>query len=280
MAENEEQSQPPGFVSSLLTTKNVLLIVIGILTAWNTYTTQVTKNKLDITKAQLDTAKARLEIQSIILENQNTALESDIRKREFGNSLKFKLYEEVRNAITGREPKIQDAVVLIINEMLADDSVYRAKLSNILLGSQNTDATVKTSIVQTQKMEYTFVAEQTQMLATLNQTRNEDKFTIDVFYLEDVKQEAQPRAEKIVKLLEAKYPQNTVRLRLLPKIINARSGYGIGSNQVRYEAGEKKLADEVIDYINGEKVFQREQLTGRPVKSKTIHYISVFVRNM
>lgn len=280
MPENEDQPQQPGFVSNLLTTKNVVLIVIGILTAWNTYTTQVTKNKLDITKAQLDTAKARLEIQSIMLENQSTALESDLRKREFGNSLKFRLYEEVRNAITGREPKIQDAVVLIINEMLADDSVYRAKLSNILLSSQNTDAAVKTSIVQTQKLEYTFVAEQTQTLATLNRPENEDKFTIDVFYLEDVKQEAKPRAEKIVTLLDTKYPQHTVRLRMLPKIINARSGYGIGSNQVRYEPGEKKLAEEVIDYITSEKIFPREQLTGHPVKSKTTHYISVFVRNM
>lgn len=280
MGENEDQPQHPGFVSSLLTTKNVVLIVIAILTAWNTYTTQVTKNKLDITKAQLDTAKARLEIQSVVIANQSAVLDTDIRKREFGNNLKFKLYEEVRNAITGREPKIQDAVVLIINEMLADDSLYRAKLSNILLNSQNTDAAVKTNIVQTQKLEYTFVAEQTQTLATLSRTKNEDKFTIDVFYLEDVKQEARPGAEKIVKLLQAKYPQHTVRIRLLPKIINAKSGYGISSNQVRYEPGEKKLAEEVIDYINGEKVFPREQLIGHPVLSKTAHYISVFVRNM
>lgn len=280
MPENEDQPQQQGFVSSLVTTKNVILIILAILTGWNTYWTQRTKNSLEVTKAQLDTAKARLEIQSIILANQSAELESDIRKREFGNDLKFKLYEEVKDAITKRESKIQDAVVLIINEMLADDSLYRAKLSNILLSSQNTDAAVKTSIVQTQKLEYTFVAEQTQTQATLNLSKNEDKYTIDVFYLEDVKQEAQPRAEKIVKLLEAKYPQHTVRLRMLPKIINARSGYGVGSNQVRYEPGEKKLADEVIGYITGEKVFPREQLTGHPVKNKTAHYISIFVRNM
>lgn len=264
----------------LVQVKTIVLAVLALLTAWNTYTTQVTQNKLKITEAQLDTAKQKLEIQENILTNQKLALDTELRQREFGNNLKFKLYEEVRNAISGKDPRVQDAVVLIINEMLADDSLYRGKLSNILLHSNNTAEAVKTSIIDTQKAELQFEVDQRKAFSTSKSTSaTRTAFTIDVFYLEEKSNEAQPHATQIADLLRQHYPDYTIRVRLLPRSVNARSGYGINFNQVRFEQQETSVAKEVIDVIRGSNILSAEPPVGHPVSNVTRNYMSVFVRN-
>lgn len=277
MAEDEDENGNQSvWLSRVLNFKNGLLAIITVITAWNTYTTTVTNNDLQIVQAQLDTAKSKLEIQSVILANQSTELETDIRRREFGNNLKFKLYEEVRNAITENEPKIQDAVVLIINEMLADDSAYRAKLSNIILNSRNTAPSVKASIQTTQKLEAVFASEQVKTFTTVRPSGGNNRFVIDVFYLEDSKSESLPLAKKVESDLKAKFPENTIRVRMLPKSINARSSYGINTNQIRFEPGEKKFAEEIRLHMLETNTLS--QLTAYVVKNKTPNYLSVFVK--
>ena len=105
-------------------------------------------------------------------------------------------------------------------------------------------------------------------------------FTIDVFYLESIKQEALPRAKQIKELLTAVWPTFNIRLRLLPREVNARSGYRIDANQVRYEKGEETIAQKCLNAIVSKKIFTLEQPVLHEVKKVTSNYISVFVRNM
>lgn len=261
-----------GWISRLFTLKNIILAVLMVLTAWNTYRTQITQNKLDIAQKQLDTAQSKLEIQSITLENL-------LKKKEFESNLKFKIYEEVKEAVVKRDKQLQDVVVIIVNEMLADDSIFRSKMNNLLLGSPFTDNSIKASIIKTQIAESEFTKK---TMSVERAGGNSKQLTIDVFYLEDILQESIPRTDNIVQELKKKFPDAIIRKRLLPRSINAQSGYRIGSNQIRFKVFQEPLAIEIKKLITDKKIFQLEQLQLQPVKANasSSNYISIFVRNM
>jgi len=101
---------------------------------------------------------------------------------------------------------------------------------------------------------------------------------IDVFYLEDLESEAEPLAQRVAGVLSERYKH--VRLRLLPTAVNARKGYRVDHNQLRYEHAELKVAQEVLRLVNGTGVFTNEDMVLREVSNKTPNYISVFIRNL
>jgi hypothetical protein len=105
-----------------------------------------------------------------------------------------------------------------------------------------------------------------------------DRFTIDVFYLETIEREAEPRAQQIVSILQQKYPQYQIRKRKLPRNINAQPGYRVSGNEIRFEIDEGQIAVEIKALIDG--VFPREKPILHKITYSTPHYISVFVRNM
>lgn len=218
-----------------------------------------------IVKHGLDTQAANL---------QNTALriETQLKEKEFTNDLKLHMYSEVKEAITHNDKKLQSAVLLIVNELLADDSAFRDKLVYLLHASPNTSDSVKVEIQKIEKKENAFYTEQVM--------KPQQTFTIDVFYIEDVLKEALPRANQVKKLLDAHYPDYQVRLRMLPKSINARSGYRIESNEIRFDDEEKDLAQKIQQLLKTSGIFKLEQPRLREVSKVTPNYMSVFVRNM
>jgi hypothetical protein len=254
-----ENNEDGTFTGKFLTFKNLVLAAIAILTAFNTYTSTRTKNKLEIETMRIDTAQRALNLHT-------TEMNNIIKMREFENSLKMEMYQETKAAI-GKDSLTQNATMIILNEMLDDDSVFRWKLKSILSQSPNPKAQ---AIVQ-QKLE-TFSAQQSNI-------RN-DHFTVDVFYLDEIAKEALPRAKKVVDLLHSRFPTYTVRLRLLPSAINSQSGYRIDSNKIRFEKSEYTKAKEVLDVITAAKVFQLEQPRMNQITYHTPNYISIFVRNM
>lgn len=216
--------------------------------------------------------KQKLENQATNLANTATRIETELKEREFTNTLKIQMYSEVKDAIAKKDKQLQNAVLLIVNEMLEDDSLFRDKLITILLSSPNTDDSVR---VEQQRMEdraVRFRKEETQIA--------ENKFTIDVFMLEDLQQEAAPRVDRIIALLTEKFPNYQIRKRILPRSINARSGYRVAQNEIRFEAEEEPIARQVHDIILANHVFQFEQPRLKMITHKTPNYISVFVRNM
>ena len=87
---------------------------------------------------------------------------------------------------------------------------------------------------------------------------------------------------KIKLALEQAQPTYKVRLRKLPRNINAKSGYRISANEIRYEANEKEVAEEILRIIQEKQVFEFEQPRLKQIRPSkpTPNYISVFVRNM
>ncbi|MCF8368451.1 MAG: hypothetical protein K9G76_05365 [Bacteroidales bacterium] len=201
-------------------------------------------------------------------------IETDLKQREFQNTLKIQMYGEVKEAISQEDEKLQNAVLLMVNEMLSDDSLFRDKLITILLASPNTDESVK---VEQQKLE-----KKTQEFVQLEKQKTASVFTIDVFYLEDVVAEAEPRAKQIEQLILDHMQGYQVRFRQLPRNINAKSGYRISANEIRYEADEKEIAEKILSLIQEADIFQLEQprLNQINPNKPTPNYISIFVRNM
>lgn len=216
--------------------------------------------------------KQELETQAANLESTALRIETELKQKEFNNELKLHMYSEVKDAITRNDKKVQSAVLLIVNELLADDSSFRDKLVDLLEASPFTNDSVKVEIQKIEKKESAFYTEQS--------PNGGQAFTIDVFYLEDIMKEAMPKARQVKKLLETTYPGYKIRLRLLPKSINARSGYRIDANEIRYDAQEKVLAQKCQQLLKAEGIFTNEQPRLREVSSATPNYMSIFVRNM
>ncbi len=218
------------------------------------------------------TIKQNLENQSIKISNTAESIESELKQKEFNNSLKLQMYNEVKDAILKKDTSLQKAVMLIVNEMLADDSIFRDKLLTLLLASPNTVNSLRTEQRKNDTITRYFRMEESQISAS--------KFTIDIFYLDDIKTEAKPRAEKIKSILSAKYPDYNVRVRLLPRNINARNGYRISGNEIRYEENEKDIANQALKLIEQNKIFSAEQPKLQLSHQNSPKYISIFVRNM
>jgi hypothetical protein len=271
----EENKVSGGLIGGVFTARNIILAVFAVLTAYNTFMTQWTQAKLDKAQKELDTAQSKLEIQSIAIDNF-------IKKKEFESNLKFKIYDEVKEAVIKKDKQLQDVVVIIVNEMLADDSTFKSKMNKLLLGSPYTDASVKTDIIKTQIAETEFSRMKASMAMMDSTGMHSRRLTIDVFYLEDILQESVPRADKIVDELKKKYPAALVRKRLLPRSVNAQSGYLVSSNQIRFMNSQKVLAAEIQGLITEKKIFQLEQLQLHPVRGNTgsVNYIGIYVRNM
>ena len=179
------------------------------------------------------------------------------------------IYKEVKDAIAGKDTGLQNATLIVVNEMLKDDTAFREKLKTVLFASSNSK-----DLYKVQKNIDQFAEAEIQ---TKTQT---GKFTIDVFYLDDIPSESVPCTDKVVALLKTKYPGYNIRKRLLPKEVNARSGYRIDANQIRYEPNESNMANEIKKAIESNKIFQNEQPFLRTTTNKTPGYISIFIRNI
>lgn len=245
----------------LLNIKNIVLVAIGILTAINTYVTTVTKNRLD---------------------NQRAEMEQMMRKKEFENELRFKVFDEVKKAISARDSNMQEVVSVMIEEVLMDDSLFKERMKSVLLSSRNTSEYVKESIQKNEE----FAQQEAEIQKTAATEEPGDKtevkapnpMRIDVFYLEDLP-EGQKRAEKTAELLKEKYRNNSIQLRLLPRAVNARSGYRIEQNQIRYEANEESVATSIKELLDSTIMNQQNPIVPHKVQYHTPNYISVFVRN-
>lgn len=258
-------------ILEILNQKWVTPLFAIITTALGCYFYFITKN-IDIQKAKL--------------ENLEKRLNTELRQKEFNNTLKITLYKEVKEAIKSGDSNVQNATKIIVNELLQEDTVFREKLKTILISNaKNPAAMLKKENLNNYILE-TFANKKKSDSTVIIKNAT---FKIDIFYLEETTallNEAKPRAEKLYTLLKQYYPKYTINIRLFPKEINAKAGYRIGSNQIRYEpkTNEQKIAEDVLNKISSyekqtSKIFDLETPKLYPVSNKTSNYISIFIRN-
>ena len=208
----------------------------------------------------------KLDVQERKLKQIETSMNTKLREKEFINNLRLTLYQEVKQSMKTNDTVQQKITLLLIDELLKEDTGFRDKLITLVLSRTQSPTLVK---------------EQNEIIS-FNETEShvKGKWNINVFWLEDIPEESLPRAEKAVKLIQAKYPDVNVRLRKLSKTVNSKQGYRISRNVVRAELHEIKFASKITGLLNNSNVFQNEKLFIAPSSTKSNYSFSIFIRNM
>ncbi|HKR04331.1 MAG TPA: hypothetical protein VJY62_06795 [Bacteroidia bacterium] len=243
--------------------QNIALALIAVATGYNSF-------QNDKIKTGLQNQLAQVEINKASVEKLSSEVHLQIDQKRFSNEQLFGLYREIKESVNQKDCDQQILLTMIVDQVMADNISLRDSLRNFVLKKDPTCSAA----------QYIKKEKHVEAIFENQQKESSGHFTIDVFYLDEIVAEAKPRAERIVTLLKNMYPDYTIRLRLLPKSVNARNGYRIESNQVRFEAAESKIAKEVFDSIVKQNIFQLEQPALNVISYHTQDYISIFVRNM
>lgn len=208
----------------------------------------------------------QLKIQESKLNQIQTSMNTKLQEKGFVNNLRLTLYEEVKESMKSKDTNQQKMTLLLVDELLKEDTTFRDKLVTLVLTHSNSPSLVKD---QEEFINFKEVEKPV-----------EGKWNISVFWLEDVPQEAQPRAEKVAKLIQQKYPTVHVRVRKLSKMVNSKEGYRISQNIIRAEEGETKFANDIAKLINSSDILPMEKLLVVKSRTKSHQNFSIFIRNM
>jgi len=208
----------------------------------------------------------KMDIQEKKLNQIETNVNTKIREKEFINNLRLTLYEEVKQSMKTNDTNQQKITLLLIDELLKEDIEFRDKLITLVLSHNNSPSLVKH---QKDFMDFS----ETESMKT-------NTWNINVYWLEDISSESRPRAEKIVKIIQEKYPNINVKLKKLSKLVNSKKGYRISQNMIRAEKDEMFLATDIMKLINQTNVLEKEKLILVKSNVKTKLIFSIFVRNM
>lgn len=263
MTEEKSKTSIEKWVTSF---QNVALALIAVATGFNSFQNEKINNVL---KNQL----TQVEINKASVEKLSTEVHLQIDQKKFSNEQLFQLYREIKESVNNKDCDQQLLLTMIVDQVMADNLSLRDSLRNFVVKKDPT-CTAAQYIKKEKATEALFETEQ-KVEKEVN-----DKYRIDVFYLDEIPKEAKPRAEHIASLLKKMYPEYNIRLRLLPKAVNARTGYRIDYNQIRFESSESSLAKAVYDAIIKENIFSMEQPQLNVIAYHTPNYISIFVRNM
>jgi hypothetical protein len=265
----ENPTSKSKFLTWISDFKNVALTLIAIATAflafWNKQISEDLNQQLQ--EAQINNAT---------LEALSTQVNIDINQKKFSNEQFLLLNREVRESLSNKADCDQHLLLaMLVDKMLADDVVLRDSIRSIIK-KREPSCSATAYILNEERNEMEF--KQMQIISL----QDKAKFRVDIFYLEDLESEAKPRAEKIQQLLKSLDTKSeyNIRVRLLPKSINSRSGYMIDQNQIRFDPQERPIADSIQSIITKAGIFELEPPILKQIDSRSPNYLSIFVRNM
>lgn len=236
---------------------------------------------LDAELKRLQTQTQKLDIDLKATEGRLKEAEARLKETESGRKLSFDLYKEVRNILERKDktPKDEEALRVLI-ESLADDP-FRYKLLGVLAVSASTPE-VKRAATESSS----FFREEAQVVAqkapvspapdgpgpTVRSTAV-GSMDVDVFYCAARQATSEPIARSILALRQSG-ESGRWRLRFLPDSVNQQPGYGITSNEIRYNVPDETEAAKLLAERIGKtglKVALRES------QQPTRWYISLFI---
>jgi len=252
----------------------VVATFIAVIAAWKAL-------PLNEEIGNLQAATQSLDLQLKAAEGRLKEAEGRLKETESGRKLSFDLYTEVRKVLENKETTPRDEEVLrVLIESLAEDP-FRVKLLSVLAVSakspetrQSAEESGKFYLEQAQLPQRTTPAmvPATQPGRTA-QRPSVDSIDVDVFFCAEKLATSEPIAKRVIDL---KLPSETGRWRprLLPESINRQPGYGIVTNEIRYNVPDETEAAKVLA--------DRLSKAGVSVKLKessqtTKWYVSIFI---
>jgi hypothetical protein len=208
----------------------------------------------------------QLKTQESKLNQIQTSMNTTLQEKGFVNNLRLTLYQEVKQSMKTNDTNQQKITLLLVDELLSEDTNFRNKLVTLVLAHSNSPSLVK------QQQEYMEFDE--------SEGPTKGKWNITVFWLEDVQTESIVRAEKVANLIKQKYPSVNVKVRRLPKMVNSKEGYRISQNLIRAEKSEMKFANQIAKLINSSDILPLEKIEVVNSITKSHQNFSIFIRNM
>ena len=218
------------------------------------------------------------------LVNAKLEIDNTLRQLEFENNLKLTLYREVKDVIGQKDTALQNATLLVVNEILRNDTIFKENLVSILLQFTNSntlletqqkiDAFEKEERIKEERIKEREVKKNEKNRIRIGRNRSakiDITYSIDIYYLEDSTEELQAFTDSIAEKLRSKNPNDSIRPRLLPKNINVRKEYRVTSNQIRYNISDTAKVNKIIKDLN------LEQFKHVPTNQPT--NICIFIRN-
>jgi len=208
----------------------------------------------------------QLKTQESKLNQIQSSVNTKIQEKSFINNLRLTLYQEVKQSMKSNDTNQQKITLLLVDELLKEDSNFRNKLVTLVLSHSKSPTLIR------DQQEYD----------NFNETEGQviGKWIISVFWLEDIPSESKPRAEQIANLIRTKYPKVTVKVRRLSKMVNSKEGYRIGQNIIRAESHETKFANDISKLINSTNILPMEKIIVELSGTKSKQNFSIFIRNM
>jgi hypothetical protein len=246
--------------------------LIALVAAWKALPVDA-----EIKELQVQTQKLDIELRSA--EGRLKEAESLLKETEAGRKLSFDLYQEVRRTLDkkDRTPKEEEALRVLIEALAVDP--FRYRLLDVLAVSASSPETKQLAFESS-----TFFKEEASISALIQSATKELRLPqshakgigdidVDVFYCASKIATSEPTAKKILELQQPN-EEGRWRLRLLPESINKQSGYGISSNQIRYNPPyETEAAKSLLSRM--EQSGYKAEL--RQSQQSTEWYVSVFI---
>ena len=197
--------------------------------------------------------------------------------KKFDRDFKFSIIDRVFTAIgSGKQEQISVALAMV-NTMLGDDPATQKELLKAIgntSGASTADQVQAfANVEKIVRFDSAQVITMANVVAPTPVNKEDVKWRFDVFYGEGRQRSTQPMAEKLSMVLQQWSPGAVARIRPLPDVVNARPGYGLKQNEIRYDAGEVEKAKQLQAVL--EKKGIRMQL--HESFSRTGGYISLFV---
>ena len=244
--------------------------VLALFATWRTL-------PLDAELKRLQAQTQKLDLDLKVAEGRLKEAEARLKETESGRKLSFDLYQEVRKILENRNKTAKDEEALrVLIESLAEDP-FRYKLLSVLAVSASAPD-VKRSATESSTFyrDESWIAQRAPQVKQVSegaQLSPVGSMDVDVFYCANKQASSEPIAKNVLALRKAD-ETGRWRLRLLPESVNQQPGYGVVSNEIRYNApDETKAARSLADRLEqaGYKISLRE------TQQSTKWYVSVFI---
>lgn len=210
--------------------------------------------------------------QTKILSIRTIELENSLKKKTNDREFKFKMFNEVKAALKSNDSIEQRILVTFINEMLLEDSTLRTNLLNIIKTQGAIGAVSQVKTIQEEERKFDSILKAPKLDSS-------KCFKIQIFYVE----ERMPESKTYALRAESELSKNKnfqVTVSMLPKAVNARAGYRISANEIRFEENERQNAEQILEILQTGKVFPLEEPRLKEINFKSPKSVSVFVNNM
>lgn len=250
----------------------VCSLALAVLAAWKAL-------PLDAELKALQAETQRLDNELKLAGARIQEAEAKLKEAESGRKLSFDLYQEVKAVLEKKErtPRDEEALRVLI-ESLAEDP-FRYKLLSVLAVGSATESGKKAAAESSTFFREEAVLASRAVAPTASRSaapgalKSLTNYDIDIFFCTEKRASSEPVARQIagLKLVEE---SGRWRVRALPETINQQPGYGVRSNEVRYNVpDETAQANLMLERLRGAGV----EASLRATTQQTPWYLSVFV---